>query len=122
MIDFKAKVGIVTGIRGTRVGRRVFVRFDYEHLKEEEEAQVIFGFSAVADRIEKASAGPVNIFVQDVRFNPCDYQKEGLACAAAGWAAQQFGFEPPEIRVDFDKEARQYNFEFKPSPVPAKKE
>lgn len=52
------------------------------------------------------------IIIQSMWFNYCDFQEEGLTAAIMEWAAQAFGFECPEIPVEYDKENRRYVYDF----------
>ena len=52
------------------------------------------------------------IIIHSLRFNFCDFQKEGLTAAIIEWAAEAFGFECPEIPVEYDRENRKYVYDF----------
>lgn len=45
------------------------------------------------------------IVIQSIGYNYyCDFQEEGLTAAIIEWAAKAFGFECPEIPVEYDRE------------------
>ena len=50
------------------------------------------------------------IIINSVQFNPTDFQEEGFMVAIMGWVSKAFGFQPPTINVDFDKEKNRYVF------------
>lgn len=52
------------------------------------------------------------IIIQGMQHNYCDFQKEGLTAAIIEWAAEAFGFECPEIPVEYDRENRKYVYDF----------
>src|SRR5579862_9135833 len=56
------------------------------------------GLQLVAPQILGRCSG-TRIVVNKIDYNPTDYQPEGIACAIAGWAAKNFGFEWPEVPV-----------------------
>ena len=57
-----------------------------------------------------AQDGPIVVRVIDLRFNPTDYQKEGLAFALAGWMAQTFDFPFSPPHALFNREKNRYEF------------
>ena len=72
------------------------------------------GLRLVARNIQQARPGELPILVRltGLEFNPCDYQPEGLAAAAAGWAAEEFGFAGVDIPAEFDRTRRRYIYSF----------
>jgi hypothetical protein len=54
--------------------------------------------------------GPIVVRVIDLRFNPTDYQEEGLAYALAGWMAQTFDFPFSPPHALFNREKNRYEF------------
>lgn len=77
------------------------------------------GLRLVARNIQQARPGdrPILVRLTGLEFNPCDYQPEGLAAAAAGWAAQEFGFAAVDVPAEFDPTRRRYVYSFS-SPDP----
>ena len=70
------------------------------------------GLRLVAADVAERRAGPIQVRVVGLDYNPCDYQPEGLAAAVAEWAAREFGFPAPEIPVSFDRGRSRYVFAF----------
>lgn len=72
------------------------------------------GLGRVAAWIEDAVSGsePITVVVHELRFAVADFQVEGLEVAIMCWAGEEFGFEPPEPEVDFDRAANRYLFSF----------
>jgi hypothetical protein len=71
---------------------------------EEDVHHLEFGLRQVADAI--AALQPeqsVIVQVERLTYPLTDYQPEAAAAAIAGWAAQEFGFTPPDIAVTFDR-------------------
>jgi hypothetical protein len=83
-------------------------------LSAREAGFLVSGLRRVAADIESAvpDSEPIIINVLDVGFVETDYQPEGLEAAMIGWSAEQFGFEPPEITVEFDNDVNRYVFSF----------
>jgi hypothetical protein len=83
-----------------RVPRISYEKFDY----------LVKGFSLVLDQIQahKKMNGPVLIVILNIELAPSDFQLEAIACAAVGWAANEFGFEPPIIPITFNKDNNRY--------------
>lgn len=73
------------------------------------------GLARVAHEIPKAVKwrGPTLIELQQLEFNYCDFQEDGLECAIVFWAAQEFQFEPPYLTTNFDKRTNRYRFLWK---------
>ena len=72
------------------------------------------GLRLVADQMRGIveAQGPLTIRVLALEFALTDYQDEGLACAIAGWLAENyhFAFSPPPVH--FDRESNRYHFLF----------
>ena len=84
---------------------------------EEELAFLGLGLRLVAADVAERRSGPILVRVEDLEYNPCDYQPEGLALAVAEWAAREFGFPEPETSVAFDRDQNRYVFSFdQPAP------
>ncbi|HEX5323334.1 MAG TPA: hypothetical protein VFW40_06070 [Capsulimonadaceae bacterium] len=82
-------------------------------LQADERNFLALGLRLVADQISATAKHlPALIHVEELTFGLCDYQPEGLACAMAGWAAQEFGFAKPRIPVTADRDKRRYVFHF----------
>lgn len=80
-------------------------------LPEDEARWLGFGLRQVADDIERAEAhGHVVIAVQALEIVLVDYVEAALAPAIAGWAAEEFGFEPHRVRVTRDQGTGEYEF------------
>jgi hypothetical protein len=56
--------------------------------------------------------GPLVVHVTDLQIAPCDYQDEGLACAIAGWMAEEYHLNYVHPPVYFDRERNRYQFTF----------
>jgi hypothetical protein len=71
---------------------------------EEDVHHMEFGLRQVADAIGTARPEQVVVIQLDQLTYPLtDYQPEAAAAAIAGWAAEEFGFAPPDIAVTFDR-------------------
>lgn len=101
----------------------LFLRYDGAiRISEEERGCLYCGMHLAAHKIAESrqegellgrSSGKVLLVrVTDLTFNDCDYQPEGLTCAMAGWAAQQFGFTLPVVSVIYNLERNRYEFDF----------
>ena len=90
-------------------GEKYFMR-----LSDEEKGYLKLGVRLVAEAIRSSAAArlPLVVCLQMLEFSLCDYQPEGLACAMAGWASAEFGFPPVPIPVSFDRQNKQYLFDF----------
>ncbi len=68
-------------------------------LDAEENGYLALGLRLVAQEVRRHTPVglPLVAHVQKLAFSYTDYQPEGLACALAGWAAQEFGFPAPNI-------------------------
>ncbi len=87
---------------------------DFLPLTVDEPSYLVQGLRLVAAKLQALAAPdvPIVIHVLAIEFNECDYLPEGLTCAIAGWAAQEYGFEPPAMQVTFDRQANRYHFDF----------
>lgn len=75
-------------------------------------AMLARGLMPLANEIMSCvSRRPVMIAVQDIRYNDCDFQEEGLAATMFGWAIAEFDLESRDIPVAFNKEANKYVFQ-----------
>jgi hypothetical protein len=72
------------------------------------------GLQIVAAQVLQNAGSRLPLIVQVLKIEAdfVDYQDEGLAAAMIGWAAQEFGFDPPAIPVEYDKSLRKYIFDF----------
>lgn len=98
-----------------KVDKDLWLGIDIDGLSHSEHEYLALGLRLVAEEIRKAKqiSGPILVRVLDLRFNPSDYQPEGLSGAIAGWAGQAFGFAVSDIPVTFDKQNNRYIFQFK---------
>ncbi|HEU4732215.1 MAG TPA: hypothetical protein VFT22_30175, partial [Kofleriaceae bacterium] len=62
------------------------------------------GLRRVAARVPRDGRALL-VCIVAIRFNECDYQAEGLEAAIMAWTAVELGFEPPVVRVAFDRAA-----------------
>lgn len=69
------------------------------------------GVNLVADPLAHAGQLPLLVRVLKVEYRPTDYQEEGLTLALANGLSQEFGLEPPDIPVRFDRAINRYVFE-----------
>ncbi|WP_430785369.1 hypothetical protein [Actinoplanes sp. G11-F43] len=69
-------------------------------------AMLALGLTSVVKEIT-----PTEIVVLELRYNDCDFQAEGLAAAASGWATAHFGLPPREIPARFDRANNRYVFD-----------
>jgi hypothetical protein len=60
--------------------------------------------------------GPLVIQIDDISFNPTDYQEEGLAYALASWVAHHFNLSLALPPVHFFKQENRYTFNLEPQP------
>ncbi|MBV9855083.1 MAG: hypothetical protein JOY82_11295 [Streptosporangiaceae bacterium] len=78
-------------------------------LSGDEIAWLRHGLGHVAHHIERPDQDEfVVIAVRTVDIVPIDYLGAALAPAIAGWAAEEFGFPPPQCLVRFDQPAQRY--------------
>ncbi len=113
-VDLTAEVGS-DATNAHAAADNVFLRIEAPlKLNAEEHAGIIQGLRLVAPDIGACIAPGSDTVVRllALEYNFCDYQPEGLVCAIANWAAQEYGFAPPAIRVTFDRVARRYAFDF----------
>lgn len=88
-------------------------RYEYQKLYNELSPYLKKGIQLVQKQIQAHSKyEEILIIIQSMWFNYCDFQEEGLTAAIMEWAAQAFGFECPEIPVEYDKENRRYVYDF----------
>ena len=68
------------------------------------------GLDSVASTFPKAAAILQNntLVVDDICYNPCDFQAEGIACATAEWICLELGLFPVPLKLRFDKCTKQY--------------
>ena len=112
-IDITAEMTSVPIVGAKQVTDTIYLSMEAPiGLMSEERAYLVGGLRLVADQIHSTLNAPVMIRILELTFNHCDYQPEGLACAIAGWVAQEMGFEPPTIQVTFDRQLNQYQFDF----------
>lgn len=78
------------------------------YLSEQEKNYLTCGVRWVYDLIKIENETLVKI--ESIRFNPCDYQAEGLFFAMAEWLSKEYDFEMPEYSYHFDKENNRYIF------------
>jgi hypothetical protein len=72
---------------------------------------LVRGLRFLVDEIGQAvSYEPLVIVIRDLRYVESDFQEEGLTAAIFGWAIAEFGLNPREIDVSFNKDANRYNF------------
>ncbi len=60
--------------------------------------------------------GPFVIQIDDISFNPTDYQEEGLAYALASWVAHHFNLSLALPPVHFSKQENRYIFNLELQP------
>jgi hypothetical protein len=103
--------------KAVRIAEDLWLQVEVTWLTGEERQYLSTGLQLVVVPIRnhKPIPGPILVRVLDIWFNPCDYQPEGLACALAGWAAQEFGFPAPALPVTFDPGTHRYRFDFGPA-------
>ena len=111
-IDLTAET--ITNTGGVQqVADNLYLRVDASvKLSVEELAYLVQGLRLVANQFQSISTSsePIVVRVLALEYNPCDYQPEGLAYAMMGWAAQEYGFEPPAIQVVFNRQLNRYEF------------
>ncbi|MDG4765730.1 hypothetical protein O7632_16735 [Solwaraspora sp. WMMD406] len=74
------------------------------------------GLGLLSTEIASTGSGErITVVVQEIRYNDCDFQEEGLAAAIHGWAIAEFGLPKRDIAVTFDREANRYVFDL-PNP------
>jgi hypothetical protein len=82
-------------------------------LSPEQMAMLGTGLGLVAAEVVAAAPeSPVTIEVREVDHNELDYQDEGVAAAALGWAIREFGLAPREIPVTYHGDEWRYAFDF----------
>lgn len=50
--------------------------------------------------------GNTLVIIDDLQYNVCDFQKEGLIAAIIEWASKAFEFEAPTINVRYEREIK----------------
>lgn len=80
------------------------------NLTEMEVDWIVKGLKAVSGKINSKTADSSFILINltEITFNPCDYQQEGLLCAVIEWASNEFNFDTPEIKIEFDENKNRY--------------
>lgn len=77
-------------------------------LDEDEKRLIIEGIKWVLNHIPDSKE--ITIFIKQVNFNVCDYQKEGLFFAIANWLSKKFRFDMPKYEIKFNKKINKYEF------------
>ena len=99
--------------RAVKIAEALWLEMDMGRLPAEEElAFLSLGLRLVAADVASRRPARTLVRIVGLDYNLCDYQPEGLAAAAAGWAATEFGFPVPEIPVAFDGRRNRYVFAF----------
>lgn len=70
----------------------------------------IEGIRSAAPAIETAEPANVTVEIVKLEYNPTDYQPEGVALAAIGWACEEFLLPDPAIDIRFDRQENRYDF------------
>ena len=114
-IDITARWSSVTD--GTsdliQVSPHLWLDIRTTELPAEDVTYLLSGLQRVGDdALSHAPAKDVVIEIGKVVYRPTDYQPEGMSAAIIGWAAEEFGFDPPEIQITFDRRANRYEFHF----------
>jgi hypothetical protein len=84
-------------------------------LSDQELQFLQLGLRLVAPALRTAFGGktPICVCLSSLRYNPTDYQPEGLAAAVAEWATHACGLPKPEIAVVFDRREHKYIFDWR---------
>jgi len=98
----------------TKISEKLFFAQKSKFITEEEAEFLKLGLKLVADKIDELfkNKEAIVVVVQEVLFNDCDYQQEGLACAIMGWISREFNLTEPTVDVSFDRANNQYIFRF----------
>ena len=71
---------------------------------------LLAGLHWVEEEIRASTNHPINVVVEELLFNPCDFQDEGLFYAMADWASDYFGFELPAYSYSYNEKINRYEF------------
>ena len=91
----------------TELTKNLAVRFN-STIPESSKSLLLEGFDLIKEDIQDRLDQKVLIEIQDIEFNPMDYQEEGLMICAMNWASREFDFPPPKIESEF--KGRRYSF------------
>lgn len=104
-----AKFSTFVGLH--QITSEIQIQIQQSHLTNREIGFILKGLELVALKISSNSIKyPVYIEIQNLHYNPTDYQEEGLAAAMIGWASQEFNFEEPDLPVYFNNNVNRYIF------------
>jgi len=113
-ITAAALIGQKPGAGAVPLGQGVFLvdATPGEGLSESVMEMLAMGLRPLSPEIaSKVSERPAIVSVQEIRYNDCDFQLEGLAVAISAWAVAEFGLPEREIGVTFDREENRYVFD-----------
>ncbi|ABC29923.1 hypothetical protein HCH_03160 [Hahella chejuensis KCTC 2396] len=109
-VDLHASV--CSSVRGEwrKVQEVVYLSDSLSWMDENEIHYLVKGLSIVDGDIKKSLGKDAFIYIEEIDFNECDFQPEGLSCAMAGWVREYLGLSLKEVNVEFDKQSRRYRF------------
>lgn len=114
-IDLRARaVELAAAPAGVRkLADRVYLDVSSAGLTDTDENELIRGFSTIAEQIGNAVGwNAILIEVSRLTYALTDYQSDGVAAAAIGWAAEYFDLDTPSVRITFDREGNRYIFDW----------
>lgn len=87
--------------------------FSYNIKQDTELNYIIKGIFIIKDKLDNyINNNGIVIEIENIAYNFCDYQEEGLSVAIIKLMSEIYGFEMPNIPVHFNKQLNKYIFEF----------
>ena len=113
-IDLIARAVVGDNRDAVRIGSRSAVR-PVAPIDQSDLDWLLRGFSRVAHQIDQAIAAGSEMVIEvlGLDYPLTDYQDDAIALTAAVWAAEEFGFDAPEVDVQFDQGRNRYVIDYR---------
>jgi hypothetical protein len=88
----------------------VYLRLEIPFDLEKDEIECLLKGIALVKKHLTFEAKHLLLIIDEITFNPTDYQPEGLIAAIYGWIANHFDIKADPLEASFNKEAKKYFF------------